>query len=133
MKYMMLIQYSLATVDHPPISTWTQDEIRAHIAFMGDFNAKLAASGEFVDAQGLGGPEQTLIVQAGSDGAPLVTEGPFPETKEFLAGYWIIDCDTPERAVELAAAASAAPGPGGKPVNMPIELHPVMSAPPQEA
>jgi hypothetical protein len=62
----------------------------------------------------------------------VVTEGPFPEAKEFLAGFWIVDCDTAERAVELAASISAAPGPGGRPLGMPIEVRPVMSAPPAE-
>jgi hypothetical protein len=69
-------------------------------------------------------------VRAGKDGAP-VTDGPFPEAKEFLAGFWIVEVDTPERAYELAAQASAAPGPGGAPLNMPIEVRQVMSAPTQ--
>lgn len=132
MKYMLLMQFSAAGTDFPPIDTWTPEEIRAHIAFMGETNAKLAADGELVDGQGLAGPAQAKIVRAGSGGAPVVTEGPFAETKEFLAGYWIVDCDSPERAVELAAHISTAPGPGGRPLNMPIEVHPVMSAPPQE-
>ena len=81
---------------------------------------------------GLGGPQQARIVRAGEGGAPVVTEGPFAETKEFLAGFWIVDCDTPERAYEIAAQASAAPGPGGAPLNMPIEVRPVMGAPPED-
>ncbi|MEU4780123.1 YciI family protein [Micromonospora sp. NPDC023633] len=129
---MLLMQFSAAGTDFPPIDTWTPEEIRAHIGFMGEVNAKLAADGEFVDGQGLAGPAQAKIVRAGAGGAPVVTEGPFAETKEFLAGYWIVDCDSPERAVELAARISTAPGPGGRPLNMPIEVHPVMSAPPQE-
>ncbi|MFD9127591.1 YciI family protein [Kitasatospora sp. NPDC059571] len=127
---MLLMQFSERTADFPRIDTWTPEEIRAHIAFMRDANAKLAADGEFVDAQGLAGPETVRIVKAAGDGAaPLVTEGPFPETKEFLAGWWIVDCAGPERAVEIAAYVSAAPGPGGAPLNMPIEVRQVMSAP----
>ncbi|GIJ29428.1 hypothetical protein Vqi01_45900 [Micromonospora qiuiae] len=132
MKYMLLMQFSAAGTDFPEIHTWTPEEIRAHIGFMGEVNAKLVADGEWVDGQGLAGPAQAKIVRAGGGGAPVVTEGPFAETKEFLAGYWIVDTDTPERAVELAAWISTAPGPGGKPLNMPIEVHPVMSAPPQD-
>ena len=132
MKYMLLMQFSGQTADFPPIGTWSPEELQAHIAFMGDVNRKLTDAGELVDAQGLAMPEQARIVRAGSAGEAVVTEGPFPETKEFLAGYWIVDCDTPQRAVEVAAHVSAAPGPGGAPLNMPIEVRPVMSAPPQE-
>ena len=130
MKYMLLMQFSGAMQDElPPIGTWSADEVKAHIAFMHDTNKKLADDGEFVDAQGLAMPETARIVRAHGDGAPVVTEGPFPETKEFLAGYWIVDCPSEERAVQLAAEVSAAPGPGGTPLNMPIEVRQVMSAP----
>jgi hypothetical protein len=98
---------------------------------MHDFNKALTAAGEWVDAQGLTPPGQAKLVRAGKDGRP-VTDGPFPEAKEFLAGYWIVEVDRPERAYELAAKASAAPGPGGKPLNMPIEVRQVMSAPPTD-
>ena len=70
------------------------------------------------------------MVRARKDGTPEVTDGPFAEAKEFLAGYWIVDVERPERAYEIAARASAAPGPGGAPMNMPIEVREVMSAPP---
>jgi hypothetical protein len=129
---MLLMQFSAQTADFPSIDTWTPEEIQAHIGFMIDVNGKLAAAGEFVDGQGLAMPEQARIVRAGTGGAAVVTEGPFAETKEFLAGYWIVDCDTPERAVQIAAQVSTAPGPGGRPLNMPIEVRPIMSAPPQE-
>lgn len=132
MKYMLLMQFSAQNTDFPSIDTWTPEEIQAHIGFMVDTNGKLAADGELVDGQGLAGPQQARIVRAGAGGAPVVTEGPFAETKEFLAGYWIVDCETPERAVEIAAHISTAPGPGGRPLNMPIEVHPIMSGPPQE-
>ncbi|MFF3774022.1 YciI family protein [Streptomyces sp. NPDC002232] len=74
-----------------------------------------------------------MIVRAGADGAPLVTDGPFAETKEFLAGWWIVEVPTRQRALEIAAEVSAAPGPGGAPLRMPIEVREVMSAPPTEA
>jgi len=113
------------------IAQWPQADIKAHIAFMIDLNKKLHQSGELVGAEGLAGPNEAKQVRAGKDGKP-VTDGVFPETKEFLAGYWIVDVDSPERAYEIAAAASAAPGPGGAPLNMPIEVRQVMSGPPPE-
>ena len=132
MKYMLLMQFSEQTADFPSIATWTPEEIQAHIGFMMDANKKIADAGELVEAQGLAMPEQARIVRAGKSGAPLITEGPYPETKEFLAGYWIVDCESPERAYEIAAYVSAAPGPGGAPLNMAIEVRQVMSAPTEE-
>lgn len=132
MKYMLLMQFSAQTADFPSIDAWSPEELQSHIGFMIDLNGRLSATGELVDAQGLAGVEQAKIVRAGGGGGAVVTEGPFAETKEFLAGYWIVDCDTAGRAVEIAAQASAAPGPGGRPLNMPIEVRPIMSAPPQE-
>jgi hypothetical protein len=91
----------------------------------------LHESGELVSAEGLSFPNQARLVRAGKDGTPI-TDGVFPESKEFLAGFWIVDVETPERAYAIAAQASAAPGPGGAPLNMPIEVRPVMSGPPPE-
>ncbi|MER6825536.1 YciI family protein [Streptosporangium sp. NPDC000563] len=133
MKYMILMQFSGQMKDAvPPIDTWPVGDLQAHIQFMHDTNGKLVESGEFVDAQGLAAPDQAKIVRAGEGGAAVVTDGPFPETKEFLVGYWIVDCESPERAIDLAAHISAAPGPGGRPLNMPIELRQVMSDAPSE-
>jgi hypothetical protein len=130
MKYMMLMQFGPLS-DLPPMDTWPPEDVTAHIQFMHDTNKKLVDDGEFVQAEGLADPSQTKIVRAG-DGAPVVTDGPFPETKEFLVGWWIVDLESPERAVELAAYISAAPGPGGRPLNMPIEVRQVMSIEPGE-
>jgi hypothetical protein len=129
MKYMLMMN----TPSGGPyqIARWPQQDIRAHIAFMKDFAKALGESGELVAAEGLAGPDQAKRVRAGSDGNPI-TDGVFPEAKEFLAGYWIVDVDRPERAYEIAARASAAPGPGGKPLNMAIEVREVMSAPPRD-
>jgi hypothetical protein len=113
------------------IAKWAEQDIKAHIAFMMALNKKLGASGELVGAEGLSGPDQAKLVRAGKDGKP-VTDGVFPEAKEFLAGYWIVDVDSPERAYAIAAEASAAPGPGGTPMNMGIEVRQVMSGPPKE-
>ena len=129
MKYMLMMN----TPGGGPykIAQWPQADIKAHIAFMMKLNQQMHESGELVAAEGLSGPDQAKLVRAGKDGLP-VTDGVFPETKEFLAGYWIVDVDTPARAYELAAIASAAPGPGGAPLNMPIEVREVMSGPPPE-
>ncbi len=98
---------------------------------MGAFSKRLHASGEWVDGQGLDAPTQARSVRAGKDGKPI-TDGVFPESKEYLAGYWIVDVESPDRAYQLAAEASAAPGPGGVPFNMPIEVRQVMSGPPEQ-
>ena len=109
MKYMMLMQFSAAQTDFPDIGTWSPEEIQAHIAFMNNTNEEFIKSGELVDAQGLAMPDQARIVRANGDRLPVISDGPFPETKEFLAGWWIVDCETAERAIELAAIVSAAP------------------------
>ncbi len=109
---------------------WSPDDLKAHITFMQDFSDKLGKAGELVGAEGLAPPGEARVVRAGKNGTPAVTDGPFAEAKEFLAGYWIVDVDRPERAYEIAAKASTAPGPGGKPLNMAIEVRQVMSAPP---
>jgi hypothetical protein len=111
------------------IGKWPQQDLVRHIGFMKSFNRKLRESGELVGAEGLSGPDQAKQVRAGSDGKPI-TDGVFPESKEFLAGYWIVDVDSPERAYQIAAEASAAPGKGGVPLNMAIEVREVMSGPP---
>lgn len=113
------------------IAQWEPKEIQAHIRFMQDFAKKLKEKGELAAAEGLAGPDQAKRVRAGEDGKP-VTDGIFPETKEFLAGYWIVDVESPERAYAIAAEASAAPGRGGKPLRMAIEVREVMGAPPAE-
>jgi hypothetical protein len=131
MKFMLMMHAPGGKGDYQ-IGEWTPDDFKAHMAFMHRFNKELTDAGEFVGGEGLAPPGQARLVRAGKNGAP-VTDGPFAESKEFLAGYWIVEVDTPERAYELAARASAAPGPGGAPLNMPIEVRQVMSGPPPDA
>jgi hypothetical protein len=128
MKYILMMNTMRAGQGVPD---WPKKDLQAHIAFMMSLNKDLRESGELVSAEGLSFPDQAKLVRASNDGAPI-TDGVFPESKEFLAGYWIVDVESPERAYAIAARASAAPGPGGKPLNMPIEVRPVMSAPPRE-
>src|SRR5947209_3572396 len=129
MKYILMMNTMKANSDAFP--GWSKKDIQAHIAFMIGLHKELRASGELVSAEGLSFPDQAKLVRAGDDGTPI-TDGVFPESKEFLAGYWIVDVDGPERAYAIAARASAAPGSGGAPMNMPIEVRPVMSGPPPE-
>ncbi len=131
MKYMMMMNAPRGTGDFQ-INDWSPEDFKVHIAFMHAFNKELKEAGEFVDAQGLAPPGQAKLVRAGKNGE-LITDGPFAESKEFLAGFWIIDVDSEARAVQLAAKASAAPGPRGVPLNMAIELRRIMDGPPPEA
>src|SRR5262245_33982510 len=110
------------------IMSWPKQDIEAHIAFMVEFNKKLTASGEFVSAMGLTAPSQARLVKAGKDGKP-VTDGVFPESKEFLAGFWLIDVPSAARAYEIAAAASVAPGIGGEPLYLQIEVREALFGP----
>lgn len=132
MKYMLMMHAARAGWKDAGIGTWPPDDIKAHINFMIGFNQQLAQAGELVDAQGLALPDEARIVKAGKNGSPEVTDGPYPEAKEFLAGFWIVDCESKQRAYEIAARISAAPGKGGVPLNMPVEVREVMSAPPAD-
>jgi hypothetical protein len=113
------------------IARWPQKDIQAHIQFMKTFGQKLKDAGELVVAEGLSGPDQAKLVRASRSGTPI-TDGVFPESKEFLAGFWIVDVESRERAYAIAAEASAAPGPGGTPLDLGIEVREVMSAPPRD-
>lgn len=129
-KYLMLKHYrgAPAAANDAPMAEWTPEEVEAHVAFMRDFAAKLEASGELVDAQALA-PEGTWVRYDG-EGRPPVTDGPFAETKDLIAGWMAIDVDSYERALELAGQLSAAPGKGGKPIHEWLELRPFMAEPP---
>jgi hypothetical protein len=129
MKFMLMMHTPRSGWTTSGIGTWPPGDINAHINFMKRLAIDLKNAGELVGAEGLAGPEEARIVRAGKGGAPEVTDGPYPEAKEFLAGYWIVDVETAKRAHEIAARASAAPGKDGVPLNMPIEVREVMSAP----
>ncbi len=128
MKYILMMNTMKSGHGVPE---WPRKDLQAHVAFMMAANKELHERGELVAAEGLSFPDQAKLVRAGKDGRPM-TDGIFPESKEFLAGFWIIDVDSPQRAYEIAAKVSAAPGPGGAPLNMPIEVRQVMSGPPPD-
>jgi hypothetical protein len=119
MKYILLMSSTKAGVDS--YHAWSQEDIEKGMGVLRSINNELSESGEFVTTQGLAEPAEAKVVRGGKNGMP-VTDGIFPESKEFLLGYWIVDVATPERAYAIAGRISAAPGPGGIPTNMPIEV-----------
>jgi hypothetical protein len=123
MKYMLMMNGTKA--NFAEYAKWSKKDMEANVAFMHAFNKQLKDEGVYVATEGLGWPNQAKLVRAGKDGVPI-TDGVFPESKEFLAGYWIVDVETAEQAYQIAARASAAPGPGGKPGSMPIEVRQVL-------
>ncbi|HKO91137.1 MAG TPA: YciI family protein [Polyangiaceae bacterium] len=127
MKYILMMHAPRGTGDWD-IFQWASKDIEAHIAYWNSLNQELRKAGELVSVEALAKPADAKTVRADPRGLPL-TDGVFPETKEFLAGYWIIDVANAERAYAIAARASAAPGPGGKPLHMPLEVRQVMSSP----
>lgn len=132
MRFMLLQNYGEVESGCLPMSEWSPEDIKAHIEFQQALNAELAERGELVDAQGLAGPEQAKFVVSDGISAPVITDGPYPESKELLAGYRLLDVETTARAIEVAARASAAPGPSGVPIRQPIEVREVLSAPDPE-
>ena len=126
-KYLLLKHYSGGPEPETfaPMSEWTPDEISAHMAFQHQVSKMLTENGEFVDAQALS-PEGAWVRYGGPDAAPVVTDGPFPETKELIAGWYLVDVESEARAHEIAAFVSSAPGKGGMPIHEWLEVRPVM-------
>lgn len=129
-KYLLLKHYrgAPAAVNDVPMDQWTPDEIRAHVQYMNDFAERLQGTGEYVDSQALAPAGEW--VRFDGEGKPPVTDGPFAETKDLIAGWMIIDVDSHDRAVELAGELSAAPGAGGQPIHEWLELRPFLTAAP---
>ena len=119
MKYILMMNGTQSNFES--YAKWSKQDIEAHMAVLLGINKDLTASGEFVATQGLADPREARVVYGEKNGVP-VTDGVFPESKEFLLGYWIVDVASTERAYAIAGQISAAPGPGGKPTNMPIEV-----------
>ncbi len=127
MKFILMMNAPRGTGDWD-IFTWAPEDVAAHLAYWKSLNQELRAAGELVSIEGLAAPAQARRVRADQNGLP-VTDGVFPETKEFLAGYWIVDVDSAERAHAIAAKASMAPGPGGKALHLTLEVRQVMQGP----
>jgi hypothetical protein len=130
MKFMLMMNAPGGASGDWSVSRWAVEDLKAHVGFMAKLNQDLKAEGVFVGAEGLATPQQARIVRMGKNGAPEVTDGPFPEAKEFLAGYWHVDVESAAQAYAIAARISGAPGPGGKPILIPVEVREVMSGPP---
>lgn len=130
MKYILMMHCPKTGYD--TFGAWPKEDLKAHLAFMTDLTRSLREGGELVSGEGLASPNEARLVRARKGGPPVV-DGEFAETREFLAGYWIGQVDSPERAYSIAARASAAPGPGGTAMSIPIEVRPVMSGPPDVA
>ena len=130
-KYLLLKHYrgAPASVNDAPMDQWTPEEVDAHVQFMRDFAARLEETGEFVDTQALA-PDGAFVRYDG-EGRPPVTDGPFVETKDLIAGWYIIDVESWDRAVQLAGELSAAPGPGGKPIYEWLEVRPFLADSPR--
>ncbi|MGW6007292.1 YciI family protein [Streptomyces sp. NPDC055210] len=126
-KYLLLKHYrgGPASLNDVPMDRWTPEEVSAHMQYMSDFAERLEGSGEFVDSQALS--SEGTFVRHDGEGRPPVTDGPFAETKDLIAGWMVIDVETYERALEVAGELSAAPGAGGKPVQEWLEVRPFLS------
>ena len=133
MKYLVMVQGAQADYDamngkaSAQSPAWSEEDLRAMFAFMNAINDDLAETGEFVDGQGLVEPARTRFVTADAEGRPVVTDGPYGETKEVLAGYWVLDCESLERVTEIAARVARCPAPAGSPV-YPVVLRPIDEA-----
>ncbi len=129
-KYLLLKHYrgAPAAVNDVPMDRWTPEEVTAHIRYMDDFAAKLRETGEFVGEQALA--PDGLWIRYDGEGRPPVTDGPFAETKDLIAGFMVIDVDSRERAIELAGELSAAPGKDGEPIHEWLEVRPLYGEPP---
>jgi hypothetical protein len=125
-KFLLLTSYAGGAGSPEPMTDWDAEDIKAHLDFLRALNQELSERGELIDAQALTGPELAKIVTSDGAGPPVITDGPFPEVKELLAGYQMVDVESQQRAIEIAARVSSAPGPGGVPIRQPIEVRQVM-------
>ncbi|ANS67873.1 hypothetical protein SLINC_5649 [Streptomyces lincolnensis] len=130
-KYLVMVQGTQADYEamggkaSPGSPAWNQEGLQAMFAYMSAINDDLAESGELVDGQGLAEPAQTRTVTLGKDGKAVITDGPYSETKELMAGYWVLDCASLERVTEIAERVARCPQPDGAP-DYPVVIRPIM-------
>ncbi|WBQ07450.1 YciI family protein [Kribbella sp. CA-293567] len=124
-KFLLIVDYNGGVVD-TPMTEWTPEEVKAHMAYYDALNDELRASGELVSGLSLSWPEEAKTVTSDGKAAPVVTDGPFAESKEMLAGFQMVDVESLERAIEIAGLVSQVPGPGGVPLQQPIGVRRVM-------
>jgi hypothetical protein len=131
MKYLVMVQGTQADYEamrgraSANSPAWSEEELQAMFAYMGAINDDLSETGEFVDGQGLAEPAQTRHVTLGDDGKAVITDGPYSETKELLAGYWVLECESLERVTEIAERVARCPQPAGTP-DYPVVIRPIM-------
>ncbi|MER6422151.1 YciI family protein [Streptomyces sp. NPDC001137] len=132
MKYLVMVQCTQADYEgmqgraNVTSPAWSQEDVQAMYAFMGALNDDLAETGEMIDGQGLAEPARARLVGLGEDGKPVITDGPYSETKEVLAGYWVLDCASLERVTEIAERILQCPQPAGA-TNYPVVIRPIDS------
>ncbi len=131
-RYLLIVDFQPGAID-TPMEQWQPEEITAHLDYYRSLNDELRASGELVGGEVLAGPDLAKVVRAEDVSAPVVMDGPFQEFKEWVAGYQIVDVDSEERAVEIAARVSAVPGPGGRPLAQPVQVRRIMDHGPSSA
>jgi hypothetical protein len=124
-RFLLLVNYDNGDVEEPMLS-WDPDDVKAHMAYYDALTRELVQTGELVDGTMLAWPEHSKIVRSDGVSAPVVTDGPYAESKEQLAGFQVFEVASLERAIEIAARLSAVPGPGGVPIQQPIEVRQVM-------
>jgi hypothetical protein len=130
-RYLLVVNFEGGVVE-TPMEEWKPEEITAHLDYYGALHKELVDSGELVQSEVLAGPDLAKIVTSDGATAPVVTDGPFQEFKEWLAGYQIVDVESEARAIEIAARISAVPGPGGVATQQPIQVRQVMEDAPRE-
>ena len=126
MKFMLIMN---APQGPYQVGQWAHEDVKRMVGYMHQLNQELKSRNQLVAAEGLTAPNEARIVRADGDGRPSVTDGPFAESKEFIAGFWIVDVKNADEAYALAAKVSTCPGPGGKPLNMPLEVRAVGEGP----
>jgi hypothetical protein len=124
-KFLLIVDYQPGVID-TPMTEWAPEDVKAHMAYYTALNDELLASGELVDHLALSWPDEAKTVISDGKSAPIITDGPFVESKEMLAGFQMVDVDSLDRALEIAALVSQVPGPGGIPIQQPIGVRRVM-------
>jgi hypothetical protein len=124
-KFLLLTRYD-SELGVPPMTEWDPADMTAHLDYLTRLNRELVANGELVEVNALAVPELAKVVSSDGRSTPVVTDGPFPEAKEVLAGYQLVDVESEDRALEIAAQVSSAPGPRGVPLRQRIEVRQVM-------
>lgn len=125
-KFLIMVNHDNGVADDTPMDQWEPDEVRAHMNYYEIMAKELIENGEQIQFMGLADPRLAKIVRSDGVSAPVVTDGPYPESKEVLAGFQVIEVESEARAIEIAARVSAVPGPGGVPIQQPVEVRQVM-------